>query len=62
MNWKLNAKCNLSRVTLQDNMQRKINSNAFTRRDNKSYNKRIKEICKISPAFTNIDTDSIPAP
>ena len=37
----------LARVTFQNNTQRKINANAFTRCDNKFYIKRIKEICKI---------------
>ena len=49
MNWKWNLQRNLSRVTFQNNMQRKINANAFTRCDNKSCIKRIKEICKVLP-------------
>ena len=39
MNSMLNVKSTLSRVTLQNNMQRKINVNISSRCDNKSYNR-----------------------
>ena len=51
MNWKWNIKGNLSRVTFQNNMQRKINANAFTRCDNKCYIKEVKKSAKFSCVY-----------
>ena len=46
MNLKLNIRSSLSRMPLQNTIERKISLDVFSQCDTKSNNKEIKELCK----------------